>query len=267
MVGQSRHAQPHHRGRTTAGDADTAVDGLDQRTVPSPDNPLPDRPPPADQGLKSPIARRDAGQGLVVGSDANVHFSFDGDRITRGDPSAYDVSELSANPYPGLASYTYATRAFYGGRTALVRESAQRLTSPGNEPCLVFVIGTRGSGKSSFVQAGLLPALTAVHQSLGREVRWSVRQPGGKPIAALGQALTDVGSLETPAGGWPARLRTTWALNRVLAEQTPAQQVNILVLDQFEEVFTLAGVEERLAICDMLANLGTFARLRTQVIV
>jgi hypothetical protein len=104
------------------------------------------------------------------------------------------------------------------------------------------------------------------HRSLRRQVRWSVRQPGDKPIVALGQALADLGMIDTQGRGWPARLRTTWAVNRVLAEQTPADHLNILILDQFEEVFTLAGTEDRLLLCEMLAVLGTFGRVRTQVI-
>jgi hypothetical protein len=68
----------------------------------------------------------------------------------------YDVNDLTANPYLGLASYTYATRALYGGRDQLVREAVARVTAPADEPVLVFVTGASGSGKSSFSPCSLL---------------------------------------------------------------------------------------------------------------
>jgi hypothetical protein len=198
---------------------------------------------------------------------ADDHISDVVTRVEITDPTIYDVSELEANPYPGPASYTYTTRAFYGGRQAPVRDAVQRLTSPGREAVLFVVVGASGSGKSSFVQAGLLPALEAAHQALGRELLWAVTRPGRDPIGALGRALTGCGIPDREGRGWTTRLRTPWALNRVLAERTPPNQVNVVVLDQFEEVFTIASPERRQSICDMLAGLGTFALLRTHVIV
>src|ERR1043166_8961418 len=88
-------------------------------------------------------------QGDVAGRDI-VHIT---------EELSYDVSDLSANPYLGLASYTYATREFYGGREPIIRDAVTRLTEAGEEPVLVFVTGASGSGKSSFAQAGLLSAV------------------------------------------------------------------------------------------------------------
>ncbi len=84
----------------------------------------------------------------------------------------YDVSDLRDNPYRGLASYTYATRDFYGGREQAIREAVARLTAPGDEPVLLFVTGASGSGKSSFAQPGLVPALQDAYAAQGRTVGW-----------------------------------------------------------------------------------------------
>jgi hypothetical protein len=107
-------------------------------------------------------------QGDVAGRDINKTFFTE--ELT------YDVSDLTTDPYLGLASYTYATRAFYGGREQQLRAAVQRLTAPGAERVMLFVTGASGSGKSSFAQAGLLPALEEaylprwhpVHLSLSR---------------------------------------------------------------------------------------------------
>ncbi|HEY3062117.1 MAG TPA: hypothetical protein VGL99_24360, partial [Chloroflexota bacterium] len=151
--------------------------------------------------------------GDVAGRDV-VHITAE---------QTYDVSDLSANPYRGLASFTYATRAFYSGREQQVAETIRLLTQSGERPVLVFVTGASGSGKSSFVQAGVLPALEAFY---GDRLRWAVTRPGRQPMAAiqaaLGQAQGDV---------------------------------TVLVIDQFEELFTQAPASEREQLCGWLSGL------------
>ena len=46
----------------------------------------------------------------------------------------YDVSDLSDNPYLGLASYTYATQALYGGREPLIRAAVALNLKGKNKP-------------------------------------------------------------------------------------------------------------------------------------
>jgi hypothetical protein len=99
--------------------------------------------------------------GDVVGRDKVVSIVGDniaGDKnIFTGDQQ-YDVHGL-ANPYLGLQSFTYADHAKYAGREKLIAETVARLTTPDDPLALLFVTGASGSGKSSFVQAGVLPAL------------------------------------------------------------------------------------------------------------
>lgn len=132
--------------------------------------------------------------GIRVGDGAHVEqITVHGDVAGRDivhitAEQSYDVSELSANPYRGLASFTYETRAFYGGRDQQIGEAVRRLTGAGGgeRPWLVFVTGASGSGKSSFVQAGVVPALEA---ALGEGLRWAVTRPGRQPLAAIERAL------------------------------------------------------------------------------
>ncbi len=108
----------------------------------------------------------DAGRDINVGGDVAsrdkvVNVAGDniaGDKnIFTGDQQ-YDVHGL-ANPYLGLQSFTYADHAKYAGREKLIAETVACLTAPDDPLSLLFVTGASGSGKSSFVQAGVLPAL------------------------------------------------------------------------------------------------------------
>jgi WD40 repeat protein len=194
-------------------------------------------------------------QGPVAGRDVN---------ITITEAQSYDVSDLSANPYLGLASY--AERAVYGGRELLIQNATARLTAPGDEPVLSFVTGASGSGKSSFAQAGLLPALEQAYLAHGQRVRWSVMRPGRHPIEALGRALRELGIAEPQDNGWSSLLETPEGLNNLLASQTPGDQVNVLIFDQFEELFTQADAAQRDAFYALLSGLESFNQVRTHVI-
>jgi hypothetical protein len=178
----------------------------------------------------------------------------------------YDVSDLRDNPYLGLASYTYATRAFYGGREQLIRDAVVRLTAAGDQPVLVFVTGASSSGKSSLAQAGLLPALEEAYAAQGRQVHWSVMRPGRHPIAALALVLGALGFAEPPDGCWATLLQTREALNLLLASQTLEMRIDVLIIDQFEELFTQAEPAERDALSGLLSGLQVFEHVQTHVI-
>jgi hypothetical protein len=86
----------------------------------------------------------------------------------------YDVHGL-ANPYLGLQSFTYADHAKYAGREKLIAETVVCLTVPDEPLALLFVTGASGSGKSSFVQAGVVPALEQHY--VAPSVTWVVFRP------------------------------------------------------------------------------------------
>jgi WD40 repeat protein/class 3 adenylate cyclase len=124
------------------------------------------------------------------------------------------VEELSgACPYKGLEPFEEADAAYFFGREQLVGELAARMVGSG----LLGVVGPSGSGKSSVVLAGLIPSLRA--GLLPGSERWlyAIVRPGEHPNEALDDAL---------AGHQPDR-RDGHHL--------------VLVVDQFEEVFTATG--------------------------
>jgi WD40 repeat protein/DNA-binding SARP family transcriptional activator len=125
-------------------------------------------------------------------------------------------------PYKGLAAYGPNDAAYFVGRERLVAETLARLV--GAE--LLAVVGPSGSGKSSLVRAGLLPALAA--GTLPGSQRWQqlVLTPGDRPAEVLDRVLADL----------------------------PSEGRTLLVVDQLEELFTLAVAGQRQAFVDRLVE-------------
>ncbi|MGA7733612.1 MAG: AAA family ATPase, partial [Chloroflexia bacterium] len=126
-------------------------------------------------------------------------------------------------PYPGMVPFTADDARFFYGRDTEIDQLLQRL----RHQRFLLVIGPSGSGKSSLVLAGLLPKL--VESSHWPLDFWLVRilRPGNQPMAALAEAIGR--ELVEPIV----------ALNSLIEGQAPAQRL-LLVVDQFEELFTLS---------------------------
>ncbi|HSF29898.1 MAG TPA: TIR domain-containing protein, partial [Candidatus Tectomicrobia bacterium] len=126
-------------------------------------------------------------------------------------------------PYPGMMPFREADSSRFFGRTREVQEMLQRLHL---DPFLA-VIGPSGSGKSSLVFAGLLPALR--QSGLFGAGEWLVRtvRPGEAPLDALKVALSG-----DPADG-------DRTVSQLLASQRTASRL-LLVIDQYEEAFAPA---------------------------
>ena len=124
-----------------------------------------------------------------------------------------------AAPYRGLAPFTAADADAFVGREHEVEAFMNRLRAQG----LIAVVGPSGAGKSSFVQAGVLANLPGGWRSI-------LLRPGVDPIGALTAKLAAAG-LEVDSGG-----DLGGAVRDVAAA---AGGVLVLVVDQFEEVFTL----------------------------
>lgn len=128
-------------------------------------------------------------------------------------------------PYPGMAPFREEECDYFFGRSAEIEQLVQRLR---HHP-FVAIIGPSGSGKSSLVFAGLIPALR--RSTLFGVGHWAVRvmRPGEEPQAALHQALgvTVVEKVNVAT---------------LLAAEPDARRL-LLVVDQFEEVFTLGSAQ------------------------
>ena len=136
------------------------------------------------------------------------------------EPPLYDAR----CPFRGLNPFRAEDRAFFFGREELVEELRLRLA----EHPFLPVLGPSGSGKSSLVLAGLVPALVAADGGEGSGVMPTRdMRPGDDPLARLEETLAEL-------DGHPGAI----------------------VVDQFEEVFTLCRDEaRRIAFFDRLLAL------------
>jgi WD40 repeat protein len=142
------------------------------------------------------------------------------------------------NPYVGFRPFFTRDALYFFGRDEQTRALLQRL----HEFRFVSVVGNSGSGKSSLVLAGLMPALTGgfLSSALGEWVIVSMR-PGDAPLENLAQALIEACgpavapmSRETLAAS--IRARGASAVTELLTQC--AHGANVLLLaDQFEELF------------------------------
>jgi len=98
----------------------------------------------------------------------------------------------TANPFPGLRPFESSETHLFFGRDGQSEELLRRL----KRTRFLAVVGTSGSGKSSLVRAGLLPALQGgLMASAGSDWRIAILRPGGDPIGNLARALACPGVL------------------------------------------------------------------------
>jgi WD40 repeat protein len=139
------------------------------------------------------------------------------------------------NPYKGLRAFESADAADFFGREALTERLVERL---GEGARFLAVVGPSGSGKSSVVKAGLLPALR--RGRMPGSDRWFVVEmvPGTHPLDELEIGLLRV-SADRPPSLMEQLQRDERGLLRAARLAVPAADGELLlVIDQFEELFT-----------------------------
>jgi energy-coupling factor transporter ATP-binding protein EcfA2 len=134
--------------------------------------------------------------------------------------------------YPGLRPFDVEDALLFFGREEQTDELLRRI----DDTRFVAVVGLSGSGKSSLVRAGLLPALRRGHLT-GAGSRWqlSVMRPGSDPLDALARALNEaLGQRDDRL----AMLRSgRFGLLDTSRQGRNADENLLLVVDQFEEIF------------------------------
>ncbi|HEX8290559.1 MAG TPA: hypothetical protein VF570_02310, partial [Pyrinomonadaceae bacterium] len=170
------------------------------------------------------------------------------------------ATDRRANPFPGLRPFEAGESHLFFGRDGQSRELVRRL----GLTRFLAVVGTSGSGKSSLVRAGLLPALRGGMMD-GVDGGWRVAamRPGDNPIGNLAAALTsadalgpgDPGEAAMQAAFAEAALRrSSLGLIDVVRQERGGssdggpplpEDENVLVLvDQFEEIFRFRSLIE-----------------------
>jgi WD40 repeat protein/DNA-binding SARP family transcriptional activator len=165
---------------------------------------------------------------------------------SRGDERAPDESLPTRNPYKGLRAFEESDSADFFGREALVGRLVDRMAEKGESSRLLVVVGPSGSGKSSVIAAGLVPALRSGVLPGSEDWFIATMTPGERPFDTLEHALlgVDVDSTIPLSRLLDGRAGLGPVAERIL----PAGAVLALVIDQFEELFTLvhdSGTQER----------------------
>ena len=181
-----------------------------------------------------------------------------------GEQEARDIEKLPPEPgdppFQGLQYFDEKDADRFFGREMVTARIVGRL----HRARFLAIIGASGSGKSSLVRAGVIPALRRGERledggmPPANSGSWSIQviTPTAHPLSALAAALvqkddplTAMKTLEGELGSNPDTLIP--AVRRYLA-QTASPHL-LLVIDQFEEVYTLCrSVEERDAFINSL---------------
>jgi WD40 repeat protein/energy-coupling factor transporter ATP-binding protein EcfA2 len=162
-------------------------------------------------------------------------------------------------PYRGLEPFEKEQAKFFFGREQVV-EDIWRLLDQHN---FVAVIGASGSGKSSVVRAGLIPWV--------EENGWQVLEP------PLNPGMTPLAKLITVFESYFEGVRQRTQLHdfvyqaseglSALAENLPGSDRYLLVIDQFEEVFTQPSREEQTRFINLLTEAANMPHPRIAVII
>jgi len=185
------------------------------------------------------------GYRLIASIEPSVSDEAGKSKVARSPvPERAKAAAEDRSPYPGLAAFTEEEADFFFGREAEVGRMWRKLTSRR----LLAVIGPSGVGKSSFIRAGVIPA---------RPEGWGciICQPGEAPFAALARALVPEFAGDIDATAQLVDIRDgDRALAMILRRRDRHEQV-LLIVDQFEELFTQNPPEEQAGFAGFLRKL------------
>ncbi|MFJ3695273.1 WD40 repeat domain-containing protein [Streptomyces sp. NPDC090052] len=199
------------------------------------------------------------GDQVIGGRDVHVHFERGVRRVATG--AAPDGSDEC--PYPGLAAFRPEQAAWFFGRDGLVATLTGRLADNLYVHKPLVVVAPSGAGKSSLLQAGVLPAIKGGALPPAGSQRWPriVFTPGSQPLNSLiSQVAPLVGMSPSEAAGRGesgdrGRDACLAGLRQALQDEFTAVGSRIVVVvDQIEELFTECDDEDqRRAFLDELA--------------
>jgi len=156
------------------------------------------------------------------------------------------------NPFPGLRAFEEEEDVLFFGREKQVDELLKKLRTSR----FLVVIGSSGSGKSSLVKSGLIPALySGLMAGAGSNWRMCTFRPGNDPVGNMAKALSEDGVLYHQQT--EADVQTYSAINESILRRSnlglieayrqsgidPKNKLLVLV-DQFEEIFRFSRYEK-----------------------
>jgi len=163
-----------------------------------------------------------------------------------------DAAASNIHPFIGLRPFRIEDAPFFFGR----EQQIAKLLHLVHSGSLISVIGSSGSGKSSLVRAGLLPALMATDTG-STSWDWVEMRPGESPVRNLADALARPNEAagaaafdplaESRADRIEVMLRSSsFGIGEALKGARGRDPGRLLiVVDQFEEIFRFADLRAR----------------------
>jgi hypothetical protein len=148
---------------------------------------------------------------------------------------------LPLRPYPGLRPFEFNDAPIFFGREQIVEEIIDTLIDRN----LIVIHGSSGSGKSSVMQAGVLPRLARLHRRHGVDWRLASMRPGGGPLWNLAHAVASL-NYQSPLPSMVDEIRLKFEkepdrIHRAIFETSGTERIKVcLLVDQFEELFRFA---------------------------
>lgn len=182
-------------------------------------------------------------------------------------PSYADL-DVIPNPYRGLRAFQEADSLNFFGRDVLTKRLIARLMEQDRHARFLAVVGPSGSGKSSVVKAGLIPALRRGQIPQADQWYYVEMVPGTQPFDELFTALFSI-AVDLPQALSERLRRDERGLLKVVEHVlAPAPHAELfLLIDQFEEIFTLVEEHERTRFLQSLVASVTDPSSRMHVVV
>ncbi|MGW2814342.1 nSTAND1 domain-containing NTPase [Streptomyces sp. NPDC001415] len=156
-------------------------------------------------------------------------------------------------PYRGLASYRQQDARWFFGRERSTDALVAQLRAVEKTGGLVMLVGASGAGKSSLLNAGLVPTLQdgtlSGENGQARKVLQLV--PGADPVGELAHRIPElaavVSAVKEPGGEAPSTPQFGHAVRQAVSawaqRRTSSAAPPVIIVDQFEEAFTLCSDE------------------------
>jgi WD40 repeat protein len=208
------------------------------------------------------------GMGVQVG-EGNTQIIYTYNNLTWTDgvapPPLVSVSGVIDSPYRGLGAFEEQDAAFFFGRETAITELLGRMSRLMQGPGLLVVSGVSGAGKSSLLQAGVLPAIRGGRlAAVPGSASWPclVFTPGRSPLDELALRVgllagADAAAVRRGLDADPDGFALTARQAALAPSSGPGRDPDgpaagrgqprrlLLVVDQFEQVFTQCADEEQ----------------------
>jgi energy-coupling factor transporter ATP-binding protein EcfA2 len=207
--------------------------------------------------------------GVQIGA-GNTQFVYTYNRLADTDdralPPAMAVFGTVESPYLGLNAFNERDAVFFFGRDDATTAVLERMSAELQASGLLVVSGASGAGKSSLLQAGVLPQLRGAGLKDAPEAAiWPCLMftPGPAPLDELAVAVASVTGRDSAEvrrglGSDPGRFRLTARQAAEMRSRDGGKPRLVLVIDQFEQLFTQCQDEnERRAFLTAIASVTT----------